>query len=151
MPVVPLWHFTSDNENIHNTMRITNGLNNNSVIKKMLCKNNKNEIKILGRNSDWNGCFGIQCMITHDCVKRLQSNFNFLNLVHYIHNRPDRCCFERIFACMICSLYPQLKVRPSLFGNIVSYLHFGYTYEQYINDVKNKQIKRPIIKVWTGR
>ena len=151
IPVVPLWHFISDTENLDNSMRIINGLNNNSTIKKMLNKNHRNELKVLGRNNDWNGCFGIQCMITHDCLKQLQSKFNLLNLVHYIHNRPDRCCFERIFACMIYSQYSQLKKCPSLFGNILTYLRFGYSYEQYINDVNNKHIHRPIIKVWTGR
>ena len=149
LPVCPLWHFTADTENVDNSMRIIHGLKNSGIIRKML--KNDVSVKILGKSTEWHGCFGIQTMITHECVKNLQDKFNFLNLIHYIHNRPDRCCFERIFACMIYSQYPSLKTCPSLFGSIFNYLHFGYSYEQYINDVNNRTINKPVIKVWTGR
>jgi hypothetical protein len=52
---------------------------------------------------------------------------------------------------MIYSQYSHLKKCPSLFGNIFGYLHFGYSYDEYINDVKNRNINKPLIKVWTGR
>jgi hypothetical protein len=149
LPVCPLWHFTPDTENVGNSMRIISGLQNNRVLKKML--KNDTTVKLLGKSKEWNGCFGIQSMITHNCIKHLQNTFNFLNLVHYIHNRSDRCCFERIFACMIYSQYSHLKKCPSLFGNIFGYLNFGYSYDEYINDVKNRNIHKPLIKVWTGR
>jgi hypothetical protein len=149
LPVCPLWHFTADTENVDNSMRIIHGLKNGGIIRKML--KNDTAVKILGKSSEWNGCFGIQCMITHVCLQHLQNKFNFLNLVNFVHNRPDRCCFERIFACMIYSQYPALKKCPSLFGNIFNYLNFGYSYEQYINDVNNRTINKPVIKVWTGR
>ena len=149
LPVCPLWHFTADTENVDNSMRIIHGLKNGAIIRKML--KNDQTVKILGKSPEWNGCFGIQSMITHECVQNLQNKFNFLNLVHFIHNRPDRCCFERIFACMIYSQYPALKKCPSIFGSIFNYLHFGYSYEEYINDVNNRKINKPVIKVWTGR
>jgi len=149
LPVCPLWHFTADTENVDNSMRIIDGLKNGGIIRKML--KNDQTIKILGKSPEWNGCFGIQSMITHDCLKHLQNKFNFLNLVNYIHNRADRCCFERIFACMIYSQYPVLKKCPSLFGSIFNYLNFGYSYEEYINDVNNRNINKPLIKCWTGR
>jgi len=149
LPVCPLWHFTPDTENVDNSMRIIHGLKNGGILRKML--KNDPSVKILGKTHEWNGCFGIQSMITHECVQHLQNKFNFLNLVNYIHNRPDRCCFERIFACMIYSEYPALKKCPSIFGSIFNYLHFGYSYEEYINDVNNRKINKPLIKVWTGR
>ena len=149
LPVCPLWHFTADTENVDNSMRIISGLKNGGIIRKML--KTDSTLIILGKSPEWNGCFGIQSMITHECLQHLQNRFNFLNLIHYIHNRPDRCCFERIFACMIYSQYPALKKCPSLFGNIFNYLHFGYSYEEYINDVNNRNINKPVIKVWTGR
>lgn len=149
LPVCPLWHFSADTENINNSMRISHGLKNSTIIRKML--KNDSAVKILGKSPEWNGCFGIQSMITHECVQHLQNKFNLLNLIHYIHNRHDRCCFERIFACMIYSQYPALKKCPSLFGSIFNYLHFGYSYEEYINDVNNRTINKPVIKVWTGR
>jgi hypothetical protein len=52
---------------------------------------------------------------------------------------------------MIYSLYPHLKKCPSLFGKIQNYLNFGYSYEEYINDVNHRNINKPLIKVWTGR
>jgi hypothetical protein len=154
LPVIPLWNFISDDENINNSIRITNGLNNKSIVQQLLNNsknNNNNQVKLLTRKVNWNGCFGIMCVITHDCLNHLQSTFNYLNLVHYIKTKQDRCCLERIFACMIHSQYSHLKAFPSLFGNIFNYLRFGYSYEEYINDVKNRNIHRPIIKVWSGR
>jgi hypothetical protein len=150
LPVCPLWHFIADTENVGNSMRIINGLTNRAIIRKMLLANNSSDI-MFNKSIEWNGCFGIQSMITHECLRNLQARFNFLNLVHYIHNRPDRCCLERIFACMIYSQYPELKRQPSIFGSIMNYLNFGYSYEEYINDVNNRNIKKPLIKVWTGR
>jgi hypothetical protein len=39
-----------------------------------------------------------------------------------------------------------------LLGNIFKYQKFnGYNYKAYENDVKNKNITRPVVKVWTGR
>lgn len=158
LPVIPLFHFTSDDENIGNSIRITNALNNKNIVQFLL-KNNtnnnnynyKNQVKLLTRKIYWNGCFGIMCLITHDCLKGLQETFNFLNMIHFIQTKQDRCCLERIFACIIHSQFSYLKAFPSLFGNIFSYLRFGYSYEEYIEDVKKRNIHRPIIKVWSGR
>ena len=66
--------------------------------------------------------------------------------------RKDRCCLERVFGVIFCSEYPLITKKKALLGNIFKYQKFnGYTYEAYENDVKNKNITKPVVKVWTGR
>ena len=65
--------------------------------------------------------------------------------------RSDRCCLERIFGILFFKESKELKTLTSLFGCIHSYQNWGYTYENYEKDCKERNIKKPIIKVWTGR
>jgi hypothetical protein len=39
----------------------------------------------------------------------------------------------------------------SLLGNIHKYQKWGYTYAEYEEDLRNKKIPKPIVKIWTGR
>ena len=46
----------------------------------------------------------------------------------------------------------ELKTNPSIYGIIHHYIHWGYSYESYLEDrltEKNKNLD--IIKVWCGR
>ena len=73
-------------------------------------------------------------------------------MINFIKCRSDRCCLERILGCIFYSEYPQILSKKSLFGEIMKYQKWGYTYDNYINDIiYKKKIIKPIIKIWTGR
>jgi UDP-N-acetylmuramoylalanine-D-glutamate ligase len=36
-------------------------------------------------------------------------------------------------------------------ANIFKYQKWGYTYAEYEEDLRNKKIPKPIVKIWTGR
>ena len=86
-------------------------------------------------------------------LEHLQQKYNFTNLVNVIHNRADRCGLERIMGLLFTMEYPQLKIKASLFGDIVpKSKSFGYSYEQYIYDLnRKKKVLYPFVKVWSGR
>ena len=46
---------------------------------------------------------------------------------------------------------PKIFHQKSLFGCIQKYLKWGYTFDEYIDNLKKGTIKQPVIKVWTGR
>jgi len=152
MPVIPLWHHNYDKENIHNILRITSGLKNNSVLIKKIHK--KEEVVInLGFSDDkFNLCFGGQCFIKLGFLERIEHKYGISYLVNFIHNRTDRCALERILGLLFCQEYPRLLKINSLFGDIMkSPRAFNYNYSDYDNDIKQKKIINPFIKVWTGR
>ena len=65
--------------------------------------------------------------------------------------RSDRCCLERIFGIIFNIEVPELLKICSLLGSIQTYCRWGYSYNEYLNDIKNNRISRNIVKVWTGR
>jgi hypothetical protein len=65
--------------------------------------------------------------------------------------RKDRCCLERIIGCIFFTENPKIIYQKSIFGKILKYLKFGYTFNEYQNNLKKGTILRPVIKVWTGR
>ena len=71
-----------------------------------------------------------------------------MNLVHHIHCREDRMALERVFATLFLMETNMKGKFISMYGIIHFYMRWGYTYEDYIT---NKQIDKPIIKVWSGR
>jgi hypothetical protein len=146
--VMPLWFFYSDKENIENTKRITAYLKNNIVIHNKITK----EFNILGMKSDeWFGCFGVQCYINLSFLEKIQAKYNILNLINAVTCRPDRCCLERIFGAIFSTESPKLLLNKSLLGNIMTYHQWGYTFNQYMSDLKKGTLPRYTIKVWTGR
>jgi hypothetical protein len=58
---------------------------------------------------------------------------------------------ERIFALICIHENKDLSINPSIFGIIHEYTRFGYSYEDYLEDKKNNNLNKDIIKVWTGR
>lgn len=147
--VIPLWYFYSDNESISNTVEIVDTLQNSMEIKNKLTLHNK----ILGIDKfNWFGCFGSQSFINHDFLLYLERKYKITNMTKVVICRKDRCCLERVFGAIFCSEYPFITKKKSLLGNIFKYQNFNkYSYENYENDVKNKQLPKHIIKVWTGR
>jgi hypothetical protein len=150
MPVLPLWHHIYDKENVSNILRISSALrNNHSLIKKI----NGNETKILGfNNDDFYLCFGGQAYIKLNFLEHLQTKYDITKLVSVVRNRTDRCSLERILGLLFCQEYPKLIKIRSLFGDILTKeRNFSYYFNDYINDIQQRKIIHPFIKVWTGR
>jgi hypothetical protein len=147
--VIPLWHFNSDTENIENTKRIVKSLKNNFIIENKLKKDNT-IIRFL-KDDIWCGCFGGQSYINLNFLEMIEKKYKLTNLINTVKCRADRCCLERIFGVIFFSEYSKLGNVKSLFGNIMGYQKWGYSYLDYENDLKNKKIPKQIIKVWTGR
>jgi hypothetical protein len=154
VPVLPLWHHIYDKENLPNLIRIASSLNRSNELIRLLNQNDSN-ISILGMaNKDsFNLVFGSQSFIGLRFLELLQQKYNFSNLVNVIHNRTDRCALERIMGLLFTMEYPQLKMKASLFGDIIPKSNsFRYSYEQYIYDLnRKKKVLYPFVKVWTGR
>jgi hypothetical protein len=148
MKVVPLWFFYSDKENVVNTKRISANLKNNILI------NNKvsNDFNVLGMNIDkWYGCFGVQSYINLDFLELIEKKYGISNLISVVKCRADRCCLERIFGTIFFTESPNLLKMKSLFGDIMKYQTWGYSYEQYMNHLKKGVVPKNVVKVWTGR
>jgi len=149
--VLPLWHFNADKENVQNSLKlISNFRNGYSLYKKLTLSD---DILILGKNNNWNGCFGVQSYINHNFLLRINSKYNLFTLLNKVTSRSDRCCLERIFGLIFNLESGITKKYKSLFGNIHQYNSaFDYTYDKYEYDLTiRKKIPRNIIKVWTGR
>lgn len=146
--VMPLWFFHSDKENVENTKRIAKKLKNNILIDNKVSK----EVNILGMNTDkWYGCFGVQSYINLNFLQHIENKYGITNLLSVIKCRKDRCCLERIFGTIFFTENPQLFYTKSLFGDIMKYQRWGYSYDNYIKNLTNGSLPRHIIKVWTGR
>ena len=133
---------------ITNTLKILGNLKNSHNIANKLSLNEQ----ILGLSHlKWYGCFGVQSYINHSFLKYLNDKYNLINLISTITCRKDRCSLERILGCIFYTEYQKIHKRKSLFGDIMTYQRWGYTYKEYIDDLKSGKIIRPIVKVWTGR
>jgi hypothetical protein len=146
--VMPLWFFYSDKENVENTKRIASYLNNSVIINNKI----SNEFNLLGMKTDkWFGCFGVQSYINLSFLERIQEKYNIVNLVQAVRYRSDRCCLERIFGAIFFTECPSLFSTKSLLGDIMKYQKWGYTFDQYMTDLKKGTIPCHVVKVWTGR
>jgi hypothetical protein len=72
-------------------------------------------------------------------------------LISAVHCRRDRCCLERIFGCIFFTECPNILKQKSLLGNIMKYQTWGYSYNEYITNLKKGIIPKAVVKVWTGR
>jgi hypothetical protein len=108
--------------------------------------------KILGLSHlKWNGVFGVQAFINHSFLTQIQNKYKIFNMISSVKNRKDRCCLERIMGAIFSIEVPLLNITKSLFGRIFNYQTWGYSYEEYINDIKHGRLPRFVVKVWTGR
>ena len=153
MPVLPLWHHAYDKENLHNINRIASSLKNNNNLIRRLNNNDEQVIGFISNAKNINLCFGCQCFIRLDFLQMLENKYKITNMVKTVHNRPDRCALERIFGALFCQECPTLFHIKSMFGDIMRQPRtFNYTYEDYDRDIKTRRkLKKPFIKVWTGR
>jgi hypothetical protein len=149
--VLPLWHFNEDKENINNTNRIIQNLNNAELLKSTLnlYEHSFDFISYSKNNKKWNGCFGVQTFINHSFLCYIEKKYSITKLIQAVNCRADRCCLERIFGCIFNMEY-NINIK-SLFGNIMTYQTWGYTIDDYENDIKEGKIPKYIVKIWTGR
>ena len=148
--VLPLWHFDADKENYLNTIQISNVLKNKYLLAGKI---SLNEVNLMGLNNNdaWHGCFGVQSFINWNFLTHINNKYKITNLVHVVKNRSDRCCLERLFGILFWTEKKSKYKNKSLFGLIHSYQKFGYSYDEYMNDIKHNKIPRYIVKVWSGR
>lgn len=147
-PVLPLWHFEYDKENLPNIFRIASHLHHNYALVQKL----KSNISVLGMTPSITGCFGVQSFIHHSFLVRLNKTFNIASLLTAITCRTDRCSLERVMAAMFHTEHPRLYATKSLLGNIFThYKSFMYNFDEYEHDFKQNRIRGRIVKVWTGR
>jgi len=152
IPVLPLWHHTYDKENVNNILRITSSLKNSYSLVGKITKKEEIVINLGFSNDKFNLCFGGQCYIKLNFLELLENKYNITNLVHVVHNRTDRCSLERILGLLFCEEYPKLIKLRSLFGDIMKQPRaFSYNYDDYNNDLNQKKVIHPFVKVWTGR
>ena len=151
-PILPLWHFEYDKENIYNILRICSGLKHNFKINNIITNNNNNNINILGLETEhkFTCCFGVQTFINHTFLLNIENKYNISNLINYVKTRSDRCSMERIMGLLFCLEHPLLSKYKSLLGNIITQ-GWGYSFEQYQLDLKKRKPIKAIVKVWTGR
>jgi hypothetical protein len=146
--VLPLWFFYADKENVENTIKISSVLSNCHEIQNKI----SNNTMVLGlKHLKWYGCFGCQSYINHNFLLSIENKYHISNMIHIVHNRKDRCCLERIFGALFFTEYQKIINRKSLFGNIMKYQTWGYSYNDYQNDIQKGKIPKSIIKIWTGR
>jgi len=146
--VLPLWHFYADKENMENTFRISEVLRNSWEIKKKISLNDM----VLGlKHLKWYGCFGCQSYINRQFLLALENKYGLTNMIVTVRNRKDRCCLERIFGAIFFTEYKNIVDRKSLFGDIMKYQKWGYSYNDYKADLKKGTVPKAIVKVWTGR
>lgn len=154
LPVLPLWHAPYDKENLYNLTRLCGFLNNNTQIQHQLMKPKENALSSIGTidPSEFNICFGVQCVITHDFLRRIEKKYKISNLIQGVKCRTDRCSLERIMGTIFNEECQALHKVRSLFGNIHShYKSFKYNYNEYEHDFKHNRLKGIMVKVWTGR
>ena len=145
--VLPLWFFNPDKEDIQNRKRIMRHLKN----YQLLDIKQTDELILEMPHDKWFGCFGVQSYINLMFLERIEAKYGITRLVSPVKCRKDRCCLERILGCIFFTEYKNILNNKSLLGNIMKYQTWGYSYDEYMNDLKKGTIPRPIIKVWTGR
>jgi len=146
--VLPLWFFYPDRENLENTLRITSNLSNSFSIQQKISLSDS----VIGMpHLKWYGCFGGQCFINHNFLQFLENKYKLSNLISLFRCCSDRCSLERILGCIFFTENKNISNSKSVFGDIMKYQKWGYTYDQYQNDLKKKQVNKAVIKVWTGR
>lgn len=153
-PVLPLWHFKPDKENIINAFRIATQLKNNENVLRKL-NFNEDFVQLFDfknkTSHGWDGCFGVQSLISYGFVSLLQQKYNIFNMIPHVTCRADRCSLERIMSILFFEEYRNLNTIHSLFGDIFRYQNFGYSYESYKKDFNKGLVPRYVVKVWTGR
>lgn len=139
-----LWHFdTHQFDNPQNEMTIIQTLKNSSIVQQSY--DNK---------ENWNGCFGVQSIISWNFLHMLQEKYNLFHALDVVKTRDMRMAAERIFAVLCYIEEPRLRETPSYYGCIFKMKHhYSYTFKQFQEDSKKATFdsEYPVVKVWSGR
>lgn len=110
---------------------------NDDIIRITKCLDHSDElIKFYNNLDNWNLCFGIMCVITHEFIDRINTYFNFFpTMLEHITCKHYRTCLERIFG-FICAFThsrilngsPDYLHTNSIYGNVHSYQHVINTF-----------------------
>jgi hypothetical protein len=148
-PILPIWHFEYDKENINNLLRISNSLNNSSKVIETLVNNNN----ILGiyKTNECVCVFGCQCWININFLDKINKKYNLFNLINVITCRTDRCALERVLGILFTLEFPFINKYKSLLGSIHDTGKWGLSYKTYLRNIEEQQPCPYISKVWTGR
>ena len=120
-------------------------------INKLQDKINLNDLLIGLDHNKWYGCFGVQSFINHQFLLQLQDKYNINNMISAVKCRIDRCSLERIMGCLFFTENSNILKQKSLFGNIMKYYKWGYSFEEYEKNLKTGFVPNIVVKVWTGR
>ena len=100
----------------------------------------------------WFGCFGVQTIISYDFIYSVQKKYNIFKLIDYIDNREKRMNFERIFSVLCTLNMNDLYENKSIFGDIHTFIEWGYKYSDYKIDKNNGNLSNySLVKTWHGR
>jgi hypothetical protein len=147
MSVLPLWFFHPDKEDVENRKRIMRHLKNYQALDSKL----SNDSVLSLPHDKWYGCFGVQSYINLDFLEKIEQKYGITQLISAIHCRTDRCCLERILGCIFFTECQNILNQKSLLGDIMKYQTWGYSYDEYMVNLKKGTIPAPIVKVWSGR
>ena len=116
-----------------------------------LLKQFKNNTYLLNiyQQKKWRGCYGVMSVITQDFINAVNKTFGLKNLIRNINTRQDRMCLERVMGVIF--YWYNNGVEPSIFGDILKYSKWDYSYSDYQNEQIHGLIMVPFIKVRTGR
>jgi hypothetical protein len=135
-----LWHFTHDWDNIEEETHVLNYFNNDEL-------NN-----FYYKKDEWYGCYGLQTYIDYNFLDSIVKKYDLFILLKYINNRQLRMNLERVLSVIFSNEYEPLRKDPSIYGIIHHYIHWGYLFENYNDDKKNKKLENyDLLKVWSGR
>lgn len=81
--------------------------------------------------------------------KSLHDKYGLFDILSYVDTRPKRMNLERIFGLVATSEHDILSTEPSIYGTIHHYIHWGFTFKSYLDNIDNHKLD--LIKVWTGR
>lgn len=111
--------------------------------------NNPSDLLDIYQKKKWRGCYGVMSVITHDFLTSVNKKFRLRKILNSINTRQDRMCLERVMGVIF--FWFNKGVKPSIFGDILKYSKWEYSYNDYERDKSLRKIDIPLVKVRTGR
>jgi hypothetical protein len=111
--------------------------------------NNPSELLEIYQKKKWRGCYGVMSIITINFITSVNKNFGLRNILKSINTRQDRMCLERVMGVIF--YWYNNETKPSIFGDILKYSKWEYSYNDYERDKSLDRIQIPFVKVRTGR
>lgn len=112
--------------------------------------NNCDEVlDVYNNKSAWFGCMGCICVIDRDIVEMMENRFSISIFKDHFTTIKDQQAFERIFAALCYTVYPEIKNDVSYLGDIRN-MKWGLTYAEY-EQHPNAYQRLPILKLFCSR